>query len=53
MDDDFFGYQLLNGPNPMMLHRCTELPANFAVRDDMVQHLLDSGTSLSLEMKVK
>ncbi|XP_073680776.1 hydroperoxide isomerase ALOXE3 [Garra rufa] len=51
MDDEFFGYQLLNGPNPMMLRRCTELPLNFAVTDGMVQPFLESGTSLTLEMK--
>uniref|UniRef100_A0A673I115 Hydroperoxide isomerase ALOXE3-like n=1 Tax=Sinocyclocheilus rhinocerous TaxID=307959 RepID=A0A673I115_9TELE len=51
MDDDFFGYQLLNGSNPMMLRRCTELPLNFAVTNGMVQPFLESGTSLTLEMK--
>ncbi|XP_043077296.1 hydroperoxide isomerase ALOXE3 isoform X2 [Puntigrus tetrazona] len=51
MDDDFFGYQLLNGSNPRMVHRCTELPLNFAVTDAMVQPFLESGTSLTLEMK--
>uniref|UniRef100_A0A672Q8U6 PLAT domain-containing protein n=1 Tax=Sinocyclocheilus grahami TaxID=75366 RepID=A0A672Q8U6_SINGR len=34
MDDDFLRYQLLNGPNPMMIHRCTELPLNFAITDE-------------------
>lgn len=53
MDDEFFGHQLLNGPNPMMLRRCSELPLNFAVNDGMVQSFLGSGTSLTLEMKVK
>ncbi|KTG39217.1 hypothetical protein cypCar_00033353 [Cyprinus carpio] len=51
MDDDFFGYQLLNGSNPMMLRRCTEFPLNFAVTNGMVQPFLESGTSLTLEMK--
>ncbi|ROL47624.1 Hydroperoxide isomerase ALOXE3 [Anabarilius grahami] len=51
MDDEFFGHQLLNGPNPMMLRRCSELPLNFAVNDGMVQSFLGSGTSLTLEMK--
>ncbi|XP_052443373.1 hydroperoxide isomerase ALOXE3 [Carassius gibelio] len=51
MDDDFFGYQLLNGSNPMMLRRCTELPLNFAVTNGMVQPFLESGTNLALEMK--
>uniref|UniRef100_A0A8C2GE95 Uncharacterized protein n=1 Tax=Cyprinus carpio TaxID=7962 RepID=A0A8C2GE95_CYPCA len=51
MDDDFFGYQLLNGSHPMMVRRCTELPLNFAVTNGMVQPFLESGTSLTLEMK--
>ncbi|XP_065143063.1 hydroperoxide isomerase ALOXE3 isoform X1 [Paramisgurnus dabryanus] len=51
MDDDFFGYQLLNGPHPMMLRRCTERPSNFAVTDDMLQPILGGETSLTLEMK--
>ncbi|XP_056302881.1 hydroperoxide isomerase ALOXE3 [Danio aesculapii] len=50
-DDDFLGHQLLNGPNPLMLRRCSELPLNFAVSDDMVLPFLDSGTSLNVEMK--
>ncbi|XP_017208558.3 hydroperoxide isomerase ALOXE3 isoform X1 [Danio rerio] len=50
-DDDFLGYQLLNGPNPLMLHRCSELPLNFAVSDDMLLPFLESGTSLNVEMK--
>ncbi|XP_058613715.1 hydroperoxide isomerase ALOXE3 isoform X2 [Onychostoma macrolepis] len=53
MDDDFFGYQLLNGSNPMMLRRCTELPLNFAVTNGMVQPFLESGTSLTMEMKLQ
>ncbi len=53
MEDDFFGYQLLNGSNPMMLRQCTELPQNFVVTNAMVQPFLESGTSLTLEMKVK
>uniref|UniRef100_A0AAV2MFN6 Lipoxygenase n=1 Tax=Knipowitschia caucasica TaxID=637954 RepID=A0AAV2MFN6_KNICA len=46
--DEFFGYQYLNGLNPMMIRRCSSLPANFPVTDDML-HL--EGFTLEQEMK--
>ncbi|XP_076150077.1 hydroperoxide isomerase ALOXE3-like [Alosa pseudoharengus] len=49
-EDDFFGYQLLNGYNPMAIQRCNELPSKFAVTSEMVQPFLKSG-KLSVEMK--
>lgn len=49
-EDAFFGYQFLNGVNPMLIQRCTALPSNFPVTDDMV-FLRGQGT-LSDEMKV-
>lgn len=35
-DDAFFGYQFLNGVNPILIRRCTALPSNFPLDDDMV-----------------
>ncbi|KAL7889444.1 hypothetical protein AOLI_G00017020 [Acnodon oligacanthus] len=35
MTDTFFGYQFLNGSNPMMIKRCSKLPKNFPVTNDM------------------
>ncbi|ROL53666.1 Hydroperoxide isomerase ALOXE3 [Anabarilius grahami] len=49
-EDEFFGYQFLNGLNPMMIQRCSKLPANFPVTDDMVKDSL-RGSSLKQEMK--
>ncbi|KAM6893527.1 polyunsaturated fatty acid lipoxygenase ALOX15B-like [Xenentodon cancila] len=35
-DDDFFGYQFLNGINPLLIRQCKALPENFAVSSDVV-----------------
>lgn len=50
-EEEFFGYQLLNGINPMMIQRCSMLPKNFPVTEDMVKDSL-GGSSLEIEMKV-
>nr|XP_046191947.1 hydroperoxide isomerase ALOXE3-like isoform X1 [Oncorhynchus gorbuscha] len=49
-EDEFFGYQLLNGLNPMMIHRCSKLPENFPVTEDMVKASL-FGKSLVAEVQ--
>lgn len=48
--DAFFGYQYLNGVNPMLIRCCTALPSNFPVTDGMV--FLRGQSSLKEEMKV-
>ncbi|XP_058468854.1 hydroperoxide isomerase ALOXE3-like [Solea solea] len=50
-EDDFYGYQFLNGNNPNMIKRCSELPENFPVTQEMVKPFLEKGTSLQEEMK--
>uniref|UniRef100_A0A8C4ZN26 Arachidonate 15-lipoxygenase B-like n=1 Tax=Gadus morhua TaxID=8049 RepID=A0A8C4ZN26_GADMO len=47
--DSLFGYQFLNGVNPMVIRRCSVLPENFQVTDQMV--FLRGGRSLTKEMQ--
>ncbi|XP_074545951.1 arachidonate 12-lipoxygenase, 12R-type-like [Halichoeres trimaculatus] len=48
-EDAFFGYQFLNGVNPMLIQRCSSLPKNFPVTNDMV--CLSGQSSLEEEIK--
>ncbi|XP_078524470.1 hydroperoxide isomerase ALOXE3-like [Lissotriton helveticus] len=50
-EDTFFGYQLLNGANPLQIQKCTKVPPNFPVTDEMVKHSLGDHTSLHNELQ--
>ena len=47
-----FGRQVLNGVNPVVIEKCTKLPSNFPVTNDMVKGFLNRGMTLEQEMKV-
>ncbi|XP_078146609.1 hydroperoxide isomerase ALOXE3-like [Centroberyx gerrardi] len=50
-EDDFFGFQFLNATNPNVIQRCSELPSNFPVTEEMVKPFLQPGSSLQREME--
>ncbi|XP_074470791.1 hydroperoxide isomerase ALOXE3-like isoform X2 [Sebastes fasciatus] len=50
-EDDFYGYQFLNGVNPNVIKCCSELPQNFPVTEEMVKPFLAEGSSLRKEME--
>ena len=48
--DEEFGYQMLNGVNPIVIKKCEKLPPHFPVTNEMVSPFLN--LSLEEEMKV-
>uniref|UniRef100_A0A8C6C9N4 Arachidonate epidermal lipoxygenase 3 n=1 Tax=Monodon monoceros TaxID=40151 RepID=A0A8C6C9N4_MONMO len=49
--DHFFGYQYLNGVNPVMLHCLSSLPSKLPVTNDMVAPSLGPGTCPQTELE--
>ncbi|XP_067428075.1 hydroperoxide isomerase ALOXE3-like [Thunnus thynnus] len=50
-EDDFYGSQFLNAINPNVIKRCSELPPNFPVTEDMVKPFLEEDSSLEEELE--
>ncbi|NP_001089265.1 arachidonate 12-lipoxygenase, 12R type S homeolog [Xenopus laevis] len=50
-EDTFFGYQYLNGLNPLMIQKCLGIPDNFPVDDVTVSAILGTSTTLQNELQ--
>ncbi|XP_052443652.1 polyunsaturated fatty acid lipoxygenase ALOX8 [Carassius gibelio] len=50
-DDAFFGYQCLNGCNPLLIRQIHNLPPNLSVTSEMVRPFLPEDSSLGQEME--
>ncbi|XP_038564779.1 polyunsaturated fatty acid lipoxygenase ALOX15B isoform X2 [Micropterus salmoides] len=51
MEDWYFGYQCLNGCNPLLLRQTRLLPPNLSVSSDMLRPFLPEGSSLEQELE--
>ncbi|XP_023564167.1 arachidonate 5-lipoxygenase isoform X2 [Octodon degus] len=50
-EDLMFGYQFLNGCNPVLIRRCTQLPPKLPVTTDMVECSLERQLTLEQEIQ--
>ncbi|XP_034464236.1 arachidonate 5-lipoxygenase [Hippoglossus hippoglossus] len=50
-EDFMFGYQFLNGCNPVVIRKCTKLPDKFPVTHEMVSSSLERELTLEEELK--
>nr|XP_058911104.1 polyunsaturated fatty acid 5-lipoxygenase isoform X3 [Kogia breviceps] len=51
-EDVMFGYQFLNGCNPVLIQRCTKLPENLPVTTEMVECSLERQLTLEQEVEL-
>ncbi|XP_016133554.1 arachidonate 5-lipoxygenase-like [Sinocyclocheilus grahami] len=50
-EDFMFGYQFLNGCNPVVIRKCTEIPDKFPVTQKILEDSLERGLTLEEELK--
>ncbi|XP_032463550.1 arachidonate 5-lipoxygenase isoform X4 [Phocoena sinus] len=51
-EDSMFGYQFLNGCNPVLIQRCMKLPENLPVTTEMVECSLERQLTLEQEVEL-